>query len=71
MEALKSTAKVILDPKPVVEIEIFNEHNIFLAVHPYANTEVYWDEYFGGYNNVKAALRSHGIKVAFPKWEIL
>ena len=70
MDALKATPKVMTDPAPVVEIEKFQEHNILLAVRPYATTADYWDVYFGAYKNVKAALGKHGIKVAYPKREV-
>ena len=71
MDAIKSTPKVLVDPQPVVEIEKFNEHNILLAVRPFATCEDYWDVYFGVYKNVKAALGNAGIKVAYPKRELV
>ncbi len=71
MDAVKATPKVMSDPAPVVEIEKFNEHNVLLAVRPYATTADYWDVYFGCYKNVKAALGKHNIKVAYPKREIV
>jgi small conductance mechanosensitive channel len=69
-EAVSATPKLMTDPAPDVEIEKFNEHNILLAVRPYATTEDYWDVYFGTYKNVKAALGKHGIKVAYPIREV-
>ncbi|MEM9918664.1 MAG: mechanosensitive ion channel family protein [Bacteroidota bacterium] len=70
LEALRKTPKVLSDPSPVVEIEKFQDHNILLAVRPYATTEDYWDVYFGAYKNVKAALGTHNIKVAYPRREV-
>ena len=70
MEAINNTPKVLKDPAPVVEIEKYNEHNILLAVRPYATVEDYWDVYFGVYKNMKAALGRHKIKVAYPKTEV-
>ncbi|MBX2877891.1 MAG: mechanosensitive ion channel family protein [Saprospiraceae bacterium] len=68
--ALQQVPKVMHNPTPDVEIEKFNEHNILLAVRPYAKTEDYWDVYFGAYRAVKAALGKHNIKVAYPKREV-
>ncbi len=70
MDALQSTDKALFAPKPTIEIEKFNEHNLLLAVRPYATPEDYWDVYFGAYRNIKAALGKHNIKVAYPKREI-
>lgn len=70
LEAIQQTPKALQDPAPTVEIEKFNEHNILLAVRPYATPEDYWDVYFGTYRNVKAALGKNNIKVAYPKREV-
>lgn len=70
MDALKSTPKVISGIEPTVEIEKFAEHNVLLAVRPYATVKDYWDVYFGAYKNIKAALGKHNIKVAYPKREV-
>jgi len=70
MEAVKQTPKVLSNPAPVVEIEKFDEHNVLLAVRPFATCEDYWDVYFGTYKNVKAALGKANIKVAYPKREV-
>jgi small conductance mechanosensitive channel len=70
MGALKATSKARTEPDPYVEIEKFDEHNVLLCARTHANTEDYWDVYFEAYKNVKAALGSHGIKVAYPKREI-
>jgi len=70
MEAIKQTPKVLSNPAPVVEIEKFDEHNVLLAVRPFATCEDYWDVYFGVYKNVKAALGKANIKVAYPKREV-
>jgi len=70
LEAIRKTPKALQDPAPTVEIEKFNEHNILLAVRPYATPADYWDVYFGTYRNVKAALGKNNIKVAYPKREI-
>jgi len=71
MDALKNTPHVLNSPEPVVEIEKFNEHNILLAVRPFAKCENYWDVYFGSYKNIKAALGNANIKVAYPKRELI
>jgi len=71
MDAIKATPKVMKEHAPTVEIEKFGEHNILLAVRPYATTADYWDVYFGVYKNVKAALGKSGIKVAYPKRELI
>jgi len=70
MDAVKATPKVMSTPEPTVEIEKFGEHNILLAVRPYATTADYWDVYFATYKNVKAALGKHNIKVAYPKHQV-
>ncbi|MEN1786450.1 MAG: mechanosensitive ion channel domain-containing protein [Bacteroidota bacterium] len=68
--ALKNTPKVLVSPSPVVEIEKFDEHNILLAVRPYATTADYWDVYFNSYKNIKAALGKAGVPVAYPKRKV-
>ena len=70
LEALENTPKAMQSPAPTVEIEKFGEHNILLAVRPYATPDDYWDVYFGAYKSVKAALGKNSIKVAYPKREI-
>jgi len=71
MEAIKATPKVMTEHEPTVEIEKFDEHNVLLAVRPYATTADYWDVYFGCYKNIKAALGNSKIKVAYPKRELV
>lgn len=71
MDAIRSTPNVLTTPAPVVEIEKFNEHNVTLAVRPYANTPDYWQVYFDTYKNVKKALGTAGIKVAYPKRDVI
>jgi len=71
LEAISNTPKALTDPAPTVEIEKFNEHNILLAVRPYATPADYWDVYFGTYRNVKAALGKNNIKVAYPRRDIV
>ncbi len=71
MEAIKRTPKVLKDPAPMVEIEAFEEHSVKIAVRPYATTADYWDVYFGTLKNVKAALGKAGVKVAYPKREMV
>ena len=70
-DALRSTPHVLDTPEPVVEIEKFDEHNVLLAVRPFAKCENYWDVYFGSYKNIKAARGNANIKVAYPKRELV
>lgn len=55
-----------LEDEPTIEIEKFAEHNILLAVRPYATPETYWDVYFGSYKEIKKAFGEAGIEVAYP-----
>ncbi len=71
MDAIRATPNVLTTPAPVVEIEKFNEHNVTLAVRPYANTADYWGVYFNTYKNVKKALGQANIKVAYPKRDVI
>lgn len=71
LDAIKRTPNVMKDPAPVVEIEKFEEHSVLLAVRPFARTEDYWQVYFDTLKNVKAALSKSGIKVAYPKREMV
>lgn len=71
LNALKNVPKVRENPTPVIEIEKFNEDNVLLAVRPFANTEDYWDVYFNAYKSVKEALGNAGIKVAYPRTDIV
>ncbi|MEZ4886280.1 MAG: mechanosensitive ion channel family protein [Chitinophagales bacterium] len=56
----------ILDDEPTIEIEKFGEHNILLAVRPYATPESYWNVYFESYKEIKKAFGEAGIEVAYP-----
>ncbi len=71
LDAIARTPKVLSNPAPTVEIEKFDEHNVLLCVRPHATTADYWDVYFGTYKNVKEALGKAGIKVAYPKRELV
>lgn len=51
---------------PTIEIEKFDEHNVLLAVRPYATPEKYWDVYFNSYKEIKKAFGKAGIDVAYP-----
>lgn len=55
-----------LPDAPTVEIEKFDEHNVLLAVRPYATPEKYWDVYFNSYREIKKAFGEAGITVAYP-----
>jgi small conductance mechanosensitive channel len=66
-EALRNTPNVRTEPAPFVGIEVNDSHSITLAVRPYADTDHYWDVYFKGYENVKNALHTAGIKVAYSE----
>lgn len=66
-KALYETPKVMSEPAPFVGIETFDSHNIVLAVRPYALADDYWDVYFEATKNVKKALGSNGIQVAYSE----
>ncbi len=55
-----------LPDEPTVEIEKFDEHNVLLAVRPFATDKTYWDVYFNSYKEIKKALGEAGITVAYP-----
>jgi len=55
-----------MDETPTIEIEKFDEHNVLLAVRPYATPENYWDVYFNSYKEIKKAFGEAGITVAYP-----
>ena len=55
-----------LTDEPTIEIEKFGEHNVLLAVRPYATAETYWDVYFQSYKEIKKAFGEAGIEVAYP-----
>jgi len=67
LEALRQTPKVLLEPAPFVGIQKFDSHSIVLDVRPYAESEDYWDVYYGAYRNIKRALNEHGIPVAYSE----
>ena len=64
----KALDKVTVKEKdePTIEIEKFDEHNVLLAVRPYATPEKYWDVYFQSYKEIKKAFGEAGIDVAYP-----
>ncbi len=55
-----------MNETPTIEIEKFDEHNVLLAVRPYATPENYWDVYFNSYKEIKKAFGEAGITVAYP-----
>jgi len=55
-----------LPDEPTVEIEKFDEHNVLLAVRPFATDATYWDVYFNSYKEIKKAFGEAGITVAYP-----
>ncbi len=55
-----------LDDAPTIEIEKFDEHNVLLAVRPYATDANYWSVYFNSYKEIKKAFGEAGIEVAYP-----
>jgi len=55
-----------LPDEPTIEIEKFDEHNVLLAVRPYATDATYWDVYFNSYKEIKKAFGEAGITVAYP-----
>lgn len=55
-----------LPDEPTIEIEKFDEHNVLLAVRPYATDATYWDVYFNSYREIKKAFGEAGITVAYP-----
>ncbi len=63
--ALDKVANKLPDA-PTVEIEKFDEHNVLLAVRPYATPGNYWDVYFQSYREIKKAFGAAGIDVAYP-----
>ena len=67
--ALKNTLNILSD-EPTIEIEKFDEHNVLLAVRPYATPENYWDVYFNAYRNIKKELGAAGIPVAYPRTKV-
>ncbi len=64
-KALDNVVKREAD-EPTIEIEKFDEHNVLLAVRPYATPENYWDVYFQSYKEIKKAFGAAGIDVAYP-----
>lgn len=63
--ALDKVSKRLPD-EPTIEIEKFAEHNVLLAVRPYATPADYWDVYFQSYKEIKKAFGEAGIDVAYP-----
>jgi len=63
--ALNKVSKRLPD-EPTIEIEKFGEHNVLLAVRPYATPADYWDVYFQSYSEIKKAFGEAGIDVAYP-----
>ncbi len=55
-----------LPDEPTIEIEKFDEHNVLLAVRPFATDKTYWDVYFNSYREIKKAFGEAGITVAYP-----
>lgn len=64
----KVTSK--MPDEPTVEILKFDEHNVQIAVRPFATPENYWDVYFNSYKEIKKAFGEAGIDVAYPMRKI-
>lgn len=56
--------------EPTIEILKFDEHNVQIAVRPFATPENYWDVYFNSYKEIKKAFGEAGIDVAYPMRKI-
>ena len=59
--------KILTDPAPEIGIELFDSHNVVLAVRPYVKPDDYWEVYFEVYERIKAAFNANKIKVAYSE----
>lgn len=66
IEGALAKVQTKLSDEPTIEIEKFGEHNVLLAVRPYATPANYWDVYFQSYSEIKKAFGEAGIDVAYP-----
>jgi small conductance mechanosensitive channel len=67
MAELKAIPKVLDSPPPEVGIEVYDSHNILLAVRPYVKPDDFWEVTFETYEKIKAAFNEQGIKVAYSE----
>ena len=67
MDELNAIPKVLDTPIPEVGIEVYDSHNIVVAVRPYVKPDDFWEVTFEAYEKIKAAFNQHGIKVAYSE----
>jgi small conductance mechanosensitive channel len=67
LQELYAIDKVLSDPEPEVGIEVYDSHNIIVAVRPYVKPDDFWEVTFESYERIKTAFNQHGIKVAYSE----
>jgi len=66
-EVLQGIPEILEDPEPEVGIEIFDSHNIILAVRPYTHPDNFWNVTFTAHERLKAAFYQNNIQVAYSE----
>lgn len=66
-EALSQSTYVLKDRKASIGIEVYESHNIVVAVRPYINPDDYWDATFEVYGLIKKAFNKHNIRAAYSE----
>ncbi|MEN8185806.1 MAG: mechanosensitive ion channel family protein [Bacteroidota bacterium] len=64
-ESLKNINEILEDPKPVIEIDNFDTHNIVIAVRPYAEPDSYWVALRKTRATIKKVFHDNNIQIAY------
>jgi small conductance mechanosensitive channel len=70
LDMLKSDARVLAEPAPVVEVVELADSSVNFAVRPFTKVPDYWGVYFSCLANAKKALDKAGISIPFPQRDV-
>ncbi len=65
LNVLLDIPEILDKPKPIVEIENFDTHNVIVAVRPYANPNNYWVAVRKTRAIIKKVFHENNIKIAY------
>jgi small conductance mechanosensitive channel len=70
MEVLKSDARILKDPAPVVAVGRLADSAVQLIARPWARTDQYWEVFWHVTEQVKSRFEAAGITIPFPQREM-
>ncbi len=64
-DAMKDIPEILKEPKPLIEIDNFDTHNVIIAVRPYTTPDHYWIAVRKTRAMIKKLYHENGIKIAY------